>query len=485
MSIRQNKYITQQIILLAFLFSLSLLSFSLSAVVQEKSKVLVLPIKTEINDILIYSVRRAFGIAQKDEAIKAIILDMDTPGGRSDIMEEIIHRIRASKIPVYTFVRDKAISAGAIISFATKAIYMAPYSRIGDAAPILFGPSGPTDTSDRLTEKMESPIRALVRSLAKENGHDPMIALAMIDIDLEYKIGDHVVSKKGELLTLTAEEAIQAIRPGKQPLLAEAITDTIDDLLEKLNLDAAEVIHYEPSGAEYIASWITLISPFLVLLFMIGLFTASHFPLMGIVAIVAFILFSFGHYIAGLAGLGDIMLIALGILLLLAELLIIPGFGIAGIAGIVLLLTGLVLAMLPYIPSVPKPSTDLSFSINLTDYLVPVAKNILLTIGLAFLSFFLLRKYLPKSSMASALILESATASSEGYIGIDVETHRKRIGQTGIAITDLHPSGIIMIGTERIDVVSAGDFIPKDSIVCITAVNGPRIIVETIPPSNK
>ena len=90
---------------------------------------------------LVYVVRRGVKEAMEANA-DALILDMNTDGGRVDVTEEIIQIISKFKGTTVTYVNDRAFSAGAFISVATQKIYMAPQSVIGAAAPIMMSPGG-------------------------------------------------------------------------------------------------------------------------------------------------------------------------------------------------------------------------------------------------------------------------------------------------------------------------------------------------------
>src|SRR5512137_126821 len=141
--------------------------------VASSGKVYIVPIREDIMPPLVYVVRRGVKEAMEANA-DALILDMNTDGGRVDVTEEIIQIISKFKGPTVTYVNDRAFSAGAFISVATQKIYMAPQSVIGAAAPILMSPggTGAEKMPDTMEVKMTSAIRALVRRVAEKNGHN-------------------------------------------------------------------------------------------------------------------------------------------------------------------------------------------------------------------------------------------------------------------------------------------------------------------------
>src|SRR5207248_9625551 len=185
----------------------------------------------------------------------AIVLDMNTYGGRLDSAEEINSILNHVSIPTYTFINTNAGSAGSLIALATKHIYMAPVSAIGAAAPVL--PTG-EDLPVAEKEKTLSYWSALIRGSAMKNGHNPDLGEAFMNKEKEVKIGDRVIHPKGTLLTLNAQEATEKFN-GK-PLLADGIADSVVDLMQKAGLKG-KAVSLGPTGFEQLAFWITTLAP--------------------------------------------------------------------------------------------------------------------------------------------------------------------------------------------------------------------------------
>ncbi|NCC53778.1 MAG: hypothetical protein EOM20_21590, partial [Spartobacteria bacterium] len=161
--------------------------------------VYIIPINNMIEPALLYVIRRGVSEAENRNAA-AIIFVMDTPGGRVDVTGDILRIIQNISVPTYTYIEKDAYSAGAIIALGTKHIYMAPGSVIGAATPMMMTPGGGVqDLPDEVEEKMVSGVAAKVRAAAEQGGHDTQLAEAMVRRDMEYKIGDTVISEKGEL----------------------------------------------------------------------------------------------------------------------------------------------------------------------------------------------------------------------------------------------------------------------------------------------
>lgn len=170
-----------------FCLAAGLLTATLGATLPEDgtvpggSFVVICPIEEMIDDGTLVLVERALREAKDAEAI---IFAIDTPGGLVDAAGEVCDRIVNAQIPTIAFVHGMgAISAGSMISYSCDDIVMAPGSAIGASAVITMGPEG----VDPAGEKYTSYVRAKFRALAEENGHNPAIAEAMVDQDIELR----------------------------------------------------------------------------------------------------------------------------------------------------------------------------------------------------------------------------------------------------------------------------------------------------------
>jgi membrane-bound serine protease (ClpP class) len=193
------------------------------------------------------------------------------------------------------------------------------------------------------------------------NGHNPDIGEAFMTKEKEVKIGDRVVHPKGSLLTLSAQEATEKIN-GK-PLLADGIADSVEDLARKAELKG-QLVPFDPSGFERLASWITELAPLLLLLGIVCAYLEFKIPgasLPGIIAAFCFALFFLGHYLAGLAGWEVVALFVLGVVLVLIEVLFFAHSTIVfGVVGVFLMLGSLLWAMVDRYPDQPViPSTKM------------------------------------------------------------------------------------------------------------------------------
>lgn len=381
-----------------------------------------------------------------------VILDMDTPGGRVDSAERIVQALADSPIPVYTLVNRHAYSAGAMIAMATDEIYMRPGAVIGAATPV-------DGSGKKASEKMVSAMRSQMRALAEVRGLDPAVAEAMVDEDVAIE----GLVEAGKLLTLTAEEAVEIG-------YAESAED-LDALLVELGVGGAEVATVRVNWAERLVRFLShpIVAPFLLSLGFLGLIAEIKTPglgLAGLAGIISLGLFFGSHLLIGLAGLEDLLLVGAGLVFLLVEGFVIPGFGIFGVAGIAAVLGGLVMTQIPALP------TQADFA--------RAGAVITTSLILIVVTAWALLRHLPRSGRLSksGVFLKAATDREHGFTSASVRADL--VGVRGRAITDLRPAGVGVFGDERVDVVSESEWIEAGSPVQVIASEGYRHVVRVV-----
>ncbi len=456
--------------LLVCVFSLG--SAAAREVAINRGDVVVVPLQGEVSSSLAVFLRRAEKKAESAGA-SALVLDMDTYGGRLDAAEEITGILTHATIPTYTYVNTNAGSAGALIALATRHIYMAPVSAIGAAAPIQ---STGEDLPATAKEKTISYFSALIRGIALRNGHNPDIGEAFMNKEKEVKIGAKIVHAKGTLLTLNAQEATEKFNG--QPLFADGVADSIADLKQKAGLKG-EVVQFAPSGFEQLAFWLTKLAPLLLLGGIIGAYIEFKIPgfgVFGILSAICFALFFLGHYFAGLAGWEVVALFLVGFVFVIVEVLF---FGhstiVFGVVGVLLMLGSLLWAMIDRYP-------DQSFFPSGGMLRVPVI-NLFVTLIAAALVIALLAKFLPQTSIYRRFILSADIPSGPSLAGLPhafVPAVPLTPGMRGRSLTNLRPSGKAEFDNRVVDVVSEGEFIAPETPVTVIATDGMRVVVRGV-----
>lgn len=462
---------------LRVLSALMVFATGLSGWAAQPGKVVVIPIHGEVSDAQFFFLRRALKEAEKEKA-EAVILDIDTYGGSLPAAVEMLNALFKSSVPAYAFVNTNAGSAGALIALCAKQIYMAPVSAIGAAAPVL---AGGQELPPTMADKTVSYFSGYFRSAAERNGHNPDIAEAFIRKDKEVKVGETIVHSKGTLLTFSAQEAAKVVA-GK-PLLAAGIASSAADLLDKAGFAGCQIVAIHPTGFEQLAFWITLLSP----LFLLGGIVFAYieikvpgFGIFGGLSILCFGIFFAGHYIAGLAGWEVAALFAVGLALVLSELMLHPGTVIPGVIGAMMVLGALLWAMIDRYPSQSwVPTTEMLFY---------PALNLSLAVVLASVAISLLARYLPQVPLFNRLVLSASNAKGPSFTRVGANGSsapgRSRgeiqVGDLGVASSILRPTGNAHFGEAVLDVVTRGEFVEPGSKLKVLAVEGARIIVEKI-----
>lgn len=439
--------------------------------------VYVIPIRGMIESALLYVIRRGVHEAESHRA-RALVLTMDTPGGTVAAAEEIIKTLSGLSMPTYTLVEKNAISAGAIIALATDHIYMTPGSKIGDAMPVMMSPlGGVQEIPPLMQEKSVSYVAGLVRSVAQRKGHDDRLAEAMVRPELEYQVDGLVISPSNQLLTLTNVEAERRVGPDRHPLLSEGTVSDLAGLLTAVGLADCRVEEMRVTGAERLARWITMLAPLLLIGGLLGLyieFKTPGFGLPGILGILCLAVFFWGHHVAGLAGMEELLVFLLGLALLLAEIFIIPGFGAAGIAGLLLMAGALFAAMIQHYPSGPwYPSWA-----QVTVPIIRLGTALLVSLGAAVA----LARWLPAMPGFNRLALDRKADRSSGFTAAPDQAGM--LGLAGRALSALRPAGVAEIADRKCDVVTRGEFLAAGTRVRVAAAEGGRLVVEAEEPGS-
>ncbi len=412
-------------------------------------------------------VDRVVAAAEADGAV-AIIIEIDTPGGRLDAVIQMRDTIIDTDVYTVALVDSTAYSAGALVAIASDEIYMTPGAVLGAATPVLGS------TGEVAGEKTISAVRAAFESAAEENGRDPQVAAAMVDTRVEI---DGLVTGE-ELLTLTVSEAIEFG-------YAEGSVANLDALLVELGLDGHELVVTELGFAEQVVRFLTnpLVAGLLLLggfLLIIGDFFGGGLGIAAIGGVALLSIFFWGHLLAGLAGWEDMVLVLVGFALIAVEVFVLPGFGAAGILGLIALGGGAFMAMIYR-----------DFDLVTNDDLWRAGLTVGITLVATMVGIVLLLMLVSRRGATSRLVLTTRLGAgvtltertSSGWLRwfdgdnrlepdrIDrpqeAETNAEGslVGSTGTALSDLRPGGIVDIDGHRIDVVTSGEYLPAGEVI--------------------
>ncbi|MEX0988479.1 MAG: NfeD family protein [Bacteroidales bacterium] len=422
----------------------------------EKTIVYTYEIKEMIAAPIWRTTKLAFEEAEELGA-KVMIIDMNTYGGEVGAADSIRTFLLNAKIPVYVFINDNAASAGALISIACDSIYMKPGAKIGAATVV-------NQSGEQVPDKYQSYMRATMRATAEAQGkdtvvvngdttlvwkRDPKIAEAMVDP----KIYVENVSDTGQVLTFTATEAITHG-------FCEAIVNSKREILERAGIHDYVLKEYKPTPLDKIIG--LLINPFvsgiLIMIIIGGIYFELQSPGIGFpiaAAAVAAMLYFAPLYLEGMAEYWEVLVFAAGVVLVLLEIFVIPGFGVAGIAGVIAMITGLTLSMVDN-----ELLKDFEFTGEGMNLLMRSMGVVVLSalLGLTF-SIWTASKLLTTSAFAN-LVLGTVQKSDEGYLGVDSQ-QKSLVGRTGEAQTVLRPSGKVTVDGNIYDAMAEYGYISK------------------------
>jgi membrane-bound serine protease (ClpP class) len=433
------------IIILLFLVSSSL----------AQQKVYIAFIEGDIDLGLAPYISRVVSDAENADA-DAIIFKINTFGGRVDAATQIKDAIMGTDLLTIAFINNRAISAGALIAISCDKIVMVPGSSIGAATVV-------DQTGEKQSEKYQSYMRSEMRSTAERNGRRTDIAQGMVD---ETFIIEGLVDST-KLVTLTANESYEYG-------IADTLLESLDEVLEYFDLAGAESVVQTSNWAEDVVRFLNnpIISSILIMIGFFGLFAEIKSPGWGVpgtAGVLALTLFFGSSYILQLASIVEILMFIVGLSLILLEVFVIPGFGIAGIGGILLIIASLFFALIGADPFLDMRAVSMAI-IQLT---VALVLSIVLIIVLA--------KFLPRTTIFKKFVLSVEEKSEEGFVSHT--TSEDMVGKAGKALTDLRPSGTAEIDGKRVDVVTDSEFIEKGSSLEVIEVEGIRVVVREVKNS--
>lgn len=381
---------------------------------------------------------------------EAIIFRINTFGGRVDAATQIKDAILSSNVHTIAFIDKRAISAGSLIALSCKEIVMVPGASMGATTVV-------DQTGTKQSEKAQSYMRAEMRATAEANGRRPDIAEAMVD---ERVVIPGLVDST-QLLTLTSEEAINYE-------MADTILTSINEILAAHNLVDADIVKIDVNWGEDVVRFLSnpVISSILMMIILIGFFTEIKTPgwgLPGTAAVIALILFFGSGLILELVSFLEIIIFIVGVVLLLLEIFVVPGFGLFGILGITAIVASLFMGLLA------------DFEIVTWDMISVALIQLAAAFVVTFIAGYFLSKVLPKTDFFNRLILKDNIIIRSGY-ATEPETY-ELVGKEGEALTDLRPSGTAIFDDNRIDVITEGSYLTKGTKVVVIKESGSKVVV--------
>lgn len=442
--------------ILLLLFFTTTFSFAKSDTVL--TKILQFDIMEEITPSASRTVTKAFAEANRIHA-DMIIIHLNTYGGLLDAADSIRTKILTSKIPTVVFIDNNAASAGALISIACNKIYMRNGGNIGAATVV-------NQTGEALPDKYQSYMRSIMRSTAQARGRDPLIAEAMVDPRTYIPN----VNDTGKVLTFTTDEAIKNN-------YCNGKAETIEAVLKAENITDYTIQKFTPSWLDLLIGFLLnpAVSGVLILVMLGGLYFELQHPGVGLplfLGILAALLYFAPHYLDGLAANWEVLIFIIGLILIALEIFVIPGFGVAGISGIVLVITGLTFSLIN--------NDGLDFTISGPEFLMQSLAIVITSMAVMLVLFIVTGSKLIQSKAFHKMVLTDELSSNQGYESFSKTDLNLLIEKTGIAQTDLRPSGKIIIDDIIYNARAASGYIEKGKSIKVIRNDGYTMVVKEI-----
>jgi len=402
-----------------------------------------------------------------------IIIHMNTYGGYVTDADSIRTRILNTDIPTYVFIDNNAASAGSLISIACDKIYMTKGANIGATTVV-------NEDGAKAPDKYQSYMRKQMRSTAESHGKDtiinngdttytyyrnPDIAEGMVD----ERVVVEGLDDADKVITLTTEEALKWG-------YCEGQVSSIEEILEINNITNPRRIYVEPTFIDKLVAFFAnpALRSILILVMMGGIYFELQTPGVGF-PLVASILAAVGYfaplYIEGLAENWEILVFFIGVVLIIVEVFIIPGFGVAGVSGILLMLSGLVLTMVRNI--------HFDFEgIPTTEWNNALASVLFAMIGLGVV-FYFFSTHLINSKFFQRIVLSDVIDAKVPIQG-EQAASSAAIGSTGTTHTALRPMGKIRINGTTFEAKTYGEMIDQGAEIKVLSIENGYLIVSTL-----
>ena len=382
-----------------------------------------------------------------------VLLDLDTYGGAVNAADSIRSAILRYEKPVVVFVNMQAASAGALISIACDSIYMKTGSSIGAATVV-------SQTGEVMPDKYQSFMRGMMRATAQAQGRDPHIAESMTDT--------------ANVLSLTPSEAIEVG-------FCEGICESEYEVAQKVTGSNDFVIRNMDDDMTWLDKLIQfLLNPLLQSIFMMmiigGIFVEIRTPGIGlplVTAIVGALLYFAPAYIGHLAQSWEIALFIVGLLLIGAEIFVIPGFGVCGISGIVAVVIALSFSMVDNLELFHWDGT-----LTLRPIIQPLGIVVLSASAAIFGSVWIVKKLFDTRSF-DHIALRQQMKAEEGFTGVQSGLECL-IGQSVTVFTDMRPGGKVITADGRMieATMKFGGFAAKGEVLKVVSAEQGRLYCE-------
>jgi len=453
---------------------------------DDAPRAVIFPITGRLKSGAIHRIQDKIQSKIDEEDLNLIIFEINSAGGvpeeSMNLAKYLIGVLDPSQRRTVAYITSQAAGDATFIAMACDHVILLPEAELGGSGSLSIEEIKAYSDSLAAVAKLKGRSGSLASALI-----DPSIVVFRYDRDdgevdayfSEDEAKQHAtgrwlkgdpVTEKGQPLKLTAERA-------RELRLATNVVQSYDDLKEFYSLT------YDPPRIAF--DWLDFIlaaltrKEVLAGLLWIGIvafYAEMHSPGSGVggfIAACCFLLYFWGNFLEGRADWLEILMFLVGLVLILLEVFVIPGFGIIGIGGGILVVLSVIMAMQTF-RGIPSTDRDI---IELRDSLAVVT---FAAIGAIF-GAMALRRFLPVTPGLRDLVLVpsgSADGDAQALGGDPAIRLDHLVGEIGVSVTQLTPSGKARVGNQILDVVTEGEVIERGEMVRVIQTQGNRIVVQ-------
>ena len=448
-------------------------------------KPVMIDVRGEITAKTVSRIESLLGIAIESGDVNWIGVRIDSAGGEVDAsirLATVLAKIDENAVRTVAYVPTEAAGGAALVALACDNLVIHPEARLQattqeleleDQAAIVDSLSSAlaplTDHSWSLLAAMVDPSIALQEFQQKNTGvkriMSPEEAAALPD-SLDWQQPQPILADDGPL-KLSGERALELD-------LAWKNVDSFDQLKELFAL-AEDPVVLQPNWAlELVEAMASPQLSFLLLLIgFAGLFLELRTPGLGIggfIATVALVLFFWSKFLDGTAGWLEVLLFVTGLVFILLEIFVLPGFGIFGLGGGALVVASLVLASLTFVA--PHSESDMR-------ELVGALGSVIFACAGVFAFIILSNYFLPQVPWFNKMVLQSPSPEERAFLekNESLVDYSDLVGISGVATTHLRPAGKAEIDNQLLDVISESEPLDAGTAVVVVETRGNRVIV--------
>lgn len=430
---------------------------------------------------LVNRVIRAIDEGLKNEDMNLIVIELDSPGGNFDEslrFAQYLADIKPSRAEVVAYLPHSLLGDASLVALACDAIYMHPSAKLGGPGEATINQTIVQDKRfalEALSKSSGRPIGLLLGCITSEI---PIFEFSAIDgrvilSNPDWLPEDPLAPKWTKGAQVSFDQGLDFSKASELNIASDNLI-TIDEIAGKFGIETLPK-EKETSSGEMIVDWLASQTWLAFLLFTIGigaLFAELNTPGLGVggaIAAVCFGLFFWMQFLNGTVEWLEILLIVGGILFVLIEIFVIPGFGIFGFLGVSMLGIGLLLTGQTFV--LPSNAYQRQRVVEASGQL---GLAVISLVGLAIV----FRKQIANSPMVKWMSLEPPKDHHDIEVMEEAQKEAHSfIGKWGTTLTRCNPAGRAMIDNKMVNVSAENGWIDEGCEIEVCDSSGSVLVI--------